>query len=75
MVENPTLRLVVLALVLKRLVVVAFVDVLLRKVMFCSVDDPVTRRLGAVMRPVVVRVPALRVVKVPVVLKKLVVEA
>ena len=64
-VENPTERLVVLALVLKKLVVVALVEVLLRAVKFWRVLDPVTRRLGAVMSPVVVRVAVLRVVNAP----------
>jgi hypothetical protein len=44
-------RLVDDAVVEKWLVVVAFVLVLLRKVTFWRVDDPVTRRLPAVARP------------------------
>lgn len=44
-------ELVVEALVAKKLVVVALVPVALRKVKFCKVDDPVTKRLEKLAEP------------------------
>jgi hypothetical protein len=78
--RNPKLafvakRFVDEAVVLNMVVVVALVDVEFRNVTFWRVEDPVTRRFGAVSNPVVVRAEVKRLVKVPVVEKKEVVVA
>ena len=56
-------KLVVLAVVVKRLVVVAEVEVELRLVKFWRVVEPVTKRFAAVMRAFEVRAPPVAVVK------------
>jgi len=61
--ELPTERLVVLAVVLKRFVVVALVPVALTKVKFCKVEEPVARRLPRVAKLELVKLVDKRLVE------------